>query len=91
MVSGGMGERKGLLGEDLLAERPLLGRGQREEGHEPVEHALEELRDPGEHAQLALQPYDRLLAHHSVPSARVQRMREHDEDGTLTTQMSDAM
>ena len=43
-----------LLGEDLLAERPLLGRGQREEGHEPVKHALEELRDPGEHAQLAL-------------------------------------
>ena len=51
MVSG---EGKSLLGEDLLAEGPLLGRGQREEGHEPVEHALEELRDPGEHAQLAL-------------------------------------
>lgn len=36
------------LGEDLLAEWPFAGRREGEEGHEAVEHALEEPRDAGE-------------------------------------------
>lgn len=39
-----------VLGKDLLAERPLAGRREREEGHEAVEHALEEPWDAGEDA-----------------------------------------
>ena len=43
-----------VLREDLLAERPLARRRQGQVWQEPVEHLLEELRDAGEHAQLAL-------------------------------------
>ena len=43
-----------VLGENLLAARPLARRGQGQERHEPVEHALEEPRDAREDTQLAL-------------------------------------
>ena len=74
--------------EDLLAERALVRRREREEGQEAVQHALEEPRNTGKHTELALDAHDGLQY---GPQQLLAHAQQSDKEGRRTTQISGAM
>ena len=71
-----------------MAERPLVRRREGEIRSEPVQHALEEPRDAGEHAELALKTHDRLESRVSKHPVDPQLQKRNTR---LTTHTSGAM